>query len=940
MFNNWAWRFAAKCSCPRKASGMSQAILSAEQGRELHVESAISEEVSSARGYRTITDTKELAALGFAPKQQLTPGLLMPGHGPDGSNGFCAYKPDYPRQARNNKGELTDKVIKYEIPAGASMRLDVPPVCRPMLADPSIPLWMTEGVKKADALASHGFCAACLYGVWNFKGQNAFSGLTVLADFDFIAWNGRDVRIVFDSDVTIKPEVRKALERLTEILQRKGAHVSAVYLPGGRDNKVGVDDFLREHTKEELEALVDAPRPEPQPAPPIIELMDAPPLSLRRPSALVDNKAYAAAWPYVKTTCTETKDQKTGQIIKHDPPLVTQEQRLIVVRSDGATFGEGGKYQLTELGFNVLLPEIPPQEKLWRAFAVKAYVQGQRPDPASVFHRIADVVDRFIDFDKSTASQREMCEFIACYIMASWFLDAFNIAGFVWPNGEKGSGKTQLLTIIAALGYLGQVILAGGSYASLRDLADYGAMLCFDDAENLSDPKQSDPDKQTLLLAGNRRGNSVPVKEPVPGERTWRTRYVSTFCPRAFSAIRIPSGALKSRTIVIPLIRTPDRRRANADPLDETLWPHDRRQLVDDLWALGLAHLAELPAYDRLVGQEAALVGRNFEPWRALLGVALWLDENGVTGLWQRMDSLSERYQAEQETFESGDLTALVIRALWKRFEQSCAIVPSTSLEIPVFVTTKEVTEAVKEIATEIEADIDLEKVTSRVIGRILSKLRLPKARSDGGKGRGWNVIGADLQKRLAAFGLADSQKVMAQTAHDGTTAQVDGTAETPDERAEREAILAGHISEEVRLGPALWRNQDHDQPITITGVMGRDDKGRLYVSIAEGSTGAPFDEIEYEEVTYIPPSMSDEEYARQHQQAHSNGKPLTHGFELKEVEGVLVWLRSTDQFKLPPGLAPATFEAARRRIEKSHHTSPQEASRIAVEEFQAAERV
>jgi hypothetical protein len=178
--------------------------------------------------------------------------------------------------------------------------------------------------------------------------------------------------------------------------------------------------------------------------------------------------------------------------------------------------------------------------------------------------------------------------------------------------------------VVAELAYLGQVILAGGTFASLRDLADYGACLAFDDAENLSDPKRTDPDKRALLLAGNRRGNTVPLKEPGP-DRTWRTRHVNTFCPRLFSAIRLPDGVLASRTIVTPLIRTIDRHRANADPLDYKLWPHDRRRLIDDLWALALAHLSTQPRYGSLVNDNAALSGRNLEPWRAILAVAKWL---------------------------------------------------------------------------------------------------------------------------------------------------------------------------------------------------------------------------------------------------------------------------------------------------------------------------
>ena len=216
--------------------------LSAEHWQMLVEESGIQSEVIRERGYRTITDTKELAAIGFAPKQQRVPGLLLPVYAPDGSLVLHQYRPNFPRQKRGRNGVLLPEVVKYETPKDAKMRLDVPPIIRPKLADPNIPLWVTEGIKKGDALASAGFCVVALLGVWNFKGMNEFGGTTLLADFDCIAFNGRDVRIVFDSDIMDKPSVRQAMERLTEHLQRKGAHVGTVYLSGERDKKVGVDD--------------------------------------------------------------------------------------------------------------------------------------------------------------------------------------------------------------------------------------------------------------------------------------------------------------------------------------------------------------------------------------------------------------------------------------------------------------------------------------------------------------------------------------------------------------------------------------------------------------------------------------------------------------------------------------------------------------------------
>jgi hypothetical protein len=369
-----------------------------------------------------------------------------------------------------------------------------------------------------------------------------------------------------------------------------------------------------------------------------------------------------------------------------------------------------------------------------------------------VFERVVDVVDRYIDFDRSLAVQRTMAEFIGCYILASYFLPAFTVVGFLWPNGDRGSGKTQLLTVCCELGYLGQVLLAGGSYASLRDLADYGAMLAFDDAENISDYRKTDPDKRALLLAGNRRGNTVPVKE-LAADRVWRTRYVNTFCPRLFSATRLPDAVLASRTIVVPLIRTPDRHRANADPSSHALWPHDRRALLDGLWSLALAHLPSMPAFEQQVNDRAALTGRNLEPWRAILAVALWLDEHRP-GLWQRMEALSVAYQEERPDLETGDMTALVVRAL----AAACASGPADLPEAASrwILATSEVAAAAKRIAAEADSSIPADRIDARRVGMTLNKMRIRKAPRPGGKGvRKWEVTRGDLQRWALAYGIA-----------------------------------------------------------------------------------------------------------------------------------------------------------------------------------------
>lgn len=216
----------------------------------LEGESGISPEVIAARAYETVTTKTEMKRRGFTPAQQLTPALSFPVFDPTGTRRFYQARPDEPRI---NKG----KPVKYEMPAGSSMTLDVHPNVNGRLKDPKVPLFITEGVKKGDALVSRDLCAVALIGVWNFRGTNEHGGKTALADWEHVALNGRDVYIVFDSDVMTKQAVHAALVRLKGLLDRRGAKVKLIYLPTGDGaTKQGVDDFLASgHKVDDLLAL-------------------------------------------------------------------------------------------------------------------------------------------------------------------------------------------------------------------------------------------------------------------------------------------------------------------------------------------------------------------------------------------------------------------------------------------------------------------------------------------------------------------------------------------------------------------------------------------------------------------------------------------------------------------------------------------------------------
>jgi hypothetical protein len=191
-----------------------------------------------------------LKTLSFSPSQtHNTPGLLIPILDRYGRAVLYQYRPDSPRE--NTAG----KPIKYETPRKACMRLDVGPGPHDWVGDSTVPLWITEGIKKADALRTHGFHAIGLLGVWNWRGTNARGGKAALPDWEDVALNGRAISLVFDSDVTVKALVREALARLTAYLEHQGAQVIIITLPAAEGQKMGVDDYLLTHPMAELHAL-------------------------------------------------------------------------------------------------------------------------------------------------------------------------------------------------------------------------------------------------------------------------------------------------------------------------------------------------------------------------------------------------------------------------------------------------------------------------------------------------------------------------------------------------------------------------------------------------------------------------------------------------------------------------------------------------------------
>lgn len=225
--------------------------------RELEA-SCITDQVIAERGYRTLEDTEESRALlkelripEWAWKDAAAwPGLLIPLYRATGEVVSHQFKPAVPQEGPGGKP------MKYASPRGDTNHIDVPPAIRAKLRDMAEPLWMTEGVKKADCMASRATACLALTGVWNWRGKDG-----TLGDWEDIPLAGRAVVVCYDADTAEKRSVMLAMRRLGKWLESKKV-ASVRYLivppsveqPDGTQRTVkGVDDYF--HAGGELRDL-------------------------------------------------------------------------------------------------------------------------------------------------------------------------------------------------------------------------------------------------------------------------------------------------------------------------------------------------------------------------------------------------------------------------------------------------------------------------------------------------------------------------------------------------------------------------------------------------------------------------------------------------------------------------------------------------------------
>jgi archaellum biogenesis ATPase FlaH len=178
----------------------------------------------------------------------------------DGKEPFTRVKFDKPGE----KGKRYAQAKR----SGNRIYFPPPPILDPsVLQDPSVTLYLSEGEKKCLKANQEGLPCVSVSGVDSWKCR--VSGKSEpIKDLDLIVWRGRQVYLVYDSDLVTNARVLWAEFKLAQELASRGARVEAIRLPPGPNgSKVGLDDYLLNHSVDSFCQLEPIPIVHPEVVP-------------------------------------------------------------------------------------------------------------------------------------------------------------------------------------------------------------------------------------------------------------------------------------------------------------------------------------------------------------------------------------------------------------------------------------------------------------------------------------------------------------------------------------------------------------------------------------------------------------------------------------------------------------------------------------------------
>lgn len=219
-------------------------VLDDEHRETLEIGSGIAPDIIERRGYYSL-DKRQILLL--IQQEIIAPSAMRA----ESWMGIPIWRPDGHKHGEVIRQFGGDTLFKYIWPTGLRLAIDVHPDDVDLLQDPEIPVMITEGIKKADALRTAARCEGIPLVVLACNGCDGWkakvTGSSIASpDLWDIPWEGRRVYVNSDSDYRTNNQVSRGWNECAAYLSSKtGEHRTfLVVTPPSGTAKQGADDWL------------------------------------------------------------------------------------------------------------------------------------------------------------------------------------------------------------------------------------------------------------------------------------------------------------------------------------------------------------------------------------------------------------------------------------------------------------------------------------------------------------------------------------------------------------------------------------------------------------------------------------------------------------------------------------------------------------------------
>lgn len=260
---------------------------------------------------------------------------------------------------------------------------------------------------------------------------------------------------------------------------------------------------------------------------------------------------------------------------------------------------------------------------LTKAQVLNISVSSNQLTPHQTYIRIKRFIDKYIYLDHP-----EFVSLISLWIMGGYIYQLFPAYAYIHLMGEKNTGKTTMLEIIAGLGFNGILESQSTRAKVVEQVHRLGCTACLDEFESSS---IGTGDEYTQMLKGGYKKGGSYSKMAGKGKAT----RLNTYSPKVLASIdSIGDEALASRTIPVRTVIMPlTKEKIDWNGDDEKVNKHVESIRLG-CYALGLYHHKKITRYLRQIPTKIDLPGggklttRKRQIAAPLVAIAQLIDTN------------------------------------------------------------------------------------------------------------------------------------------------------------------------------------------------------------------------------------------------------------------------------------------------------------------------